>query len=82
MPTINLTDDELAAATAAIRRAIETDKFPAPRAWTRSAPRSQSSIPPRRRSQPLSDSRDRARRRQSEATSGRGDNRATGPPPR
>ena len=32
MPTINLTDDELAAATAAIRRAIEDDRFPhAPR---------------------------------------------------
>ena len=32
MPTINLTDDELAAVTAEIRRAIETDKFPrAPR---------------------------------------------------
>jgi hypothetical protein len=32
MPTIDLTDDELAAVTAAIRRAIETDRFPrAPR---------------------------------------------------
>jgi hypothetical protein len=32
MPTIDLTDDELAAVTAAIRRAIEEDKFPhAPR---------------------------------------------------
>ena len=32
MPTINLTDDELAAVTAAIRRAIEDDRFPhAPR---------------------------------------------------
>jgi hypothetical protein len=32
MPTIDLTDDELAAITAAIRRAIETDRFPrAPR---------------------------------------------------
>ena len=32
MPTINLTDDELAALTAAIRRIIEDDKFPyAPR---------------------------------------------------
>jgi hypothetical protein len=32
VPTINLTDDELAAATAAIRRAIEDDRFPhAPR---------------------------------------------------
>jgi hypothetical protein len=27
VPTINLTDDELAAVTAAIRRAIETDRF-------------------------------------------------------
>lgn len=32
MPTINLTDDELAAVTAAIRRVIEADRFPhAPR---------------------------------------------------
>jgi hypothetical protein len=32
MPTINLTDDEHAAVTAAIRRAIEEDRFPrAPR---------------------------------------------------
>jgi hypothetical protein len=32
MPTINLTDDELAAVTAAIRCAIEDDRFPhAPR---------------------------------------------------
>jgi hypothetical protein len=32
MPTIDLTDDELAAVTAAIRRAIEDDRFPrAPR---------------------------------------------------
>ena len=28
VPTINLTDDEHAAVTAAIRRAIEDDKFP------------------------------------------------------
>ena len=32
VPTINLTDDELAAVTAAIRRAIEDDRYPhAPR---------------------------------------------------
>jgi hypothetical protein len=32
VPTIDLTDDELAAVTAAIRRAIEEDRFPhAPR---------------------------------------------------
>ncbi len=32
MPTINLTDDELAAVTAALRRTIEDDRFPhAPR---------------------------------------------------
>jgi hypothetical protein len=32
MPTIDLTEDELAAVTAAIRRAIEDDRFPhAPR---------------------------------------------------
>jgi hypothetical protein len=28
MPTINLTDDEYAAVTAVIRRAIEDDRFP------------------------------------------------------
>jgi hypothetical protein len=28
VPTINLTDDELAEVTAAVRRAIETDRFP------------------------------------------------------
>jgi hypothetical protein len=32
VPTIDLTDDELAAVTAAIRRAIETIDFPTPRA--------------------------------------------------
>ena len=32
MPTINLTDDELAAVTAAVRRLVDEDKFPhAPR---------------------------------------------------
>ena len=32
MPTINLTDDELVAVTATVRRAIEDDRFPhAPR---------------------------------------------------
>ena len=32
MPTINLTNDELAAVTAAIRRAVDDDRFPrAPR---------------------------------------------------
>jgi hypothetical protein len=32
MPTIDLTDEERAAVTAAVRRAIETDRFPrAPR---------------------------------------------------
>jgi hypothetical protein len=30
VPTIDLTDDEYAAVTAAIRRAIETDRFPIP----------------------------------------------------
>jgi hypothetical protein len=40
MTTINLTDDELAAVTAAIRRAIEDDRFPhAPRPAPRSAAR-------------------------------------------
>ena len=34
MPTIDLTDDELAAVTAAVRRTIETDRFPrAPRLY-------------------------------------------------
>ena len=40
MPTINLTEDELAAVTTAVRRAIETDKFLAPRASIRCARRS------------------------------------------
>jgi hypothetical protein len=32
MPTIGLTDDELAAVTAAVRRAVDEDRFPrAPR---------------------------------------------------
>jgi hypothetical protein len=39
MPTIDLPDDELAAVTAAIRRAIEDDSFPTPRAWIRCARR-------------------------------------------
>jgi hypothetical protein len=39
MPTIDLTDDELAAVTAAIRRLIEEDRSLAPRASTRCAPR-------------------------------------------
>jgi len=44
MPTINLTDAELAALTATIRRLIDEDKFPrAPRS-TRCARRSPSSI--------------------------------------
>jgi hypothetical protein len=30
MPTIDLTDDEYAAVTASIRRAIEDDRFPLP----------------------------------------------------
>jgi hypothetical protein len=30
VPTITLTDEELAAVTAAVRRAIETDRFPHP----------------------------------------------------
>jgi hypothetical protein len=38
VPTINLTDDELAAVTAAIRRTIEDDRFPhAPRSASRGA---------------------------------------------
>jgi hypothetical protein len=32
MPTIDLTDEEHAAVMAAIRRAVEDDKFPTPRA--------------------------------------------------
>jgi hypothetical protein len=45
MPTIDLTDDEYAAVTAAIRRAIEDDRFLRARASTRCAPPSQSSRP-------------------------------------
>ena len=48
MPTINLTDDEYAAVTAVIRRAIEDDRFPRARASIRCARRWQSSM--RRRS--------------------------------
>jgi hypothetical protein len=48
MPTIDLTDEELAALTAAIRRLIAEDRFPAPRTSTPSARRSRSS--PRRAS--------------------------------
>jgi len=43
MPTIDLTDDEYAAVTAAIRRAIEDTGFLAPRASIRCARRWQSS---------------------------------------
>jgi hypothetical protein len=47
MSTIDLTDDELAAAAAAFRRAVEEDRFPPPRASTRCALRWQSLIPQR-----------------------------------
>jgi hypothetical protein len=43
MPTINLTDAELAAITAAIRRLIDEDRFPHARASTRCARRWRSS---------------------------------------
>ena len=43
MPTIDLTDGEYAAVTEAIRRAIEDDRFLAPRASIRCARRWQSS---------------------------------------
>jgi hypothetical protein len=43
MPTIDLTDDEYAAVTASIRRAIEDDRFPLARVSIRCAERWQSS---------------------------------------
>jgi hypothetical protein len=46
MPTINLTDDELAAATATVRRASRRTDFLAPRALIRCARRWQSSRQP------------------------------------
>jgi hypothetical protein len=46
VPTIELTADELAAVTAAIRRAIEDDRFPMPRASTRCARRWEGSTRP------------------------------------
>ena len=69
VPTINLTADELAAVTAAIRRVIEDDRFPTPRGSIRCARRWESSKPPR------SQSRSRRPRHQPKSTSGRGDNR-------
>jgi hypothetical protein len=47
MPTIDLTDDELAALTAAVRRVIDEDKFPprpAPRAAARGASEARSGV--------------------------------------
>ncbi len=59
VPTINLTDDELAAVTAAIRRAIEDDRFPhAPRldplraALARLEAAAEPTLPPKARRQP------------------------------
>jgi RNA-directed DNA polymerase len=52
--TIDLTDDELAAVAAAVRRAIETTGFPTPRALIRCAPRWRSLNRRRSQSQPRS----------------------------
>jgi hypothetical protein len=59
MPTIDLTDDEHAAVTAAIRRAIETDRFPrAPRldplrsALTKLEPTTAAKLSPKRKAPP------------------------------
>jgi hypothetical protein len=71
VPTIDLPDDELAAVTAAIRRAIEDDRFPHAPPWTRFARRWRGSTR-RRRIQ----TRTRRPRRQPKATTGRGDNDA------
>jgi len=46
MPTIDLADAELAAIMKLIKRAIQEDRFPSPRAWTPCAPSWPSSIPP------------------------------------
>jgi hypothetical protein len=68
MRTIDLSDDELAAVSAAIRRAIEDDKFPhAPRLDPLRAALAGSKRP---HSQP----RRRRLRRQPKPASGRGDN--------
>jgi hypothetical protein len=68
MPTISLTDDELAAVAAAIRRLVDEDRFPnAPRLDPLKAAlgKFDSALPPSRRS----------RRQRPEAISERGDNR-------
>jgi hypothetical protein len=66
VPTINLTDDELAAVTAAVRRTIKTTAFPTPHAWIPCGRRWRGST--RRQSRP----RTRRPRRRPKATSGRG----------
>ena len=67
MPAINLTDDELTAVAAAIRRAIEDDRFPhAPRLDPLRAALGKFEA----ESMPTPDPR---ARRQPESTSGRGD---------
>ena len=75
VPTINLTADELAAVTAAIRRAIEDDRFP--HAQRLDPPRAALGKSRRPQSQP----RSRRPRRQLKPTSARGDNRRPGVPP-
>ena len=67
MPTIDLTDEEHAAVMAAIRRAVEADKFPRALRPVALGP-GKASIRPRRQS----DSRHRKRRRQPQAKSGEG----------
>jgi hypothetical protein len=70
-PTINLTADELAAVTAAIRRAIEDDRFPhAPRLDRLRAALGKFEATPEPSAPPNA-------RRQPKPTSGRGDNRCT-----
>jgi hypothetical protein len=66
MPTIDLTDDQLAAVTAAIRRIIATTDIRTPHALTRCARRWRGSTRPQ--------SEPRRPRRQPKPTSGRGDN--------
>src|SRR5271168_4427203 len=87
MPTIDLTDDEYAAVTAAIRRAVEDDRFPrAPRldplraALARfDAAKRTDLVQLRRGWKKPRPSQPRRPRRQPKPTSGRGDNRRPAP---
>jgi hypothetical protein len=64
MPTIDLTDEELAALTAVVRRVVDEDKFP--HASSRCARRWRSSFRPRHRSECPIDRRYLKRRREAE----------------